>query len=295
MLYKDKNITPMLLSEEEKPFDSKDYLFEIKFDGIRALKYVKNKEIIIKNKRGLTITEKYPELNNIKANINKNCIFDGEIVLMQNGLPSFEKLQERVLLKDKKRIDYFSKNYPVTFICFDIIYENKNLIEVPLVKRKEILSKYQDTDLFVKSRVVDTNGIKLFNIIKKKGIEGIVAKLKSSKYYPNKRSDEWIKIKNWKEEDFLIGAYKEEEFVASLVLCRKENNKLKFVSKVTVGKKTNDFKLIRKCNKSKNNFIDFDDKDYIFIEPKLTCTITFMEHTKNNHLRHPIFKGIRTD
>lgn len=294
-IYESKNIKPMLLNEVDKPFDDEKYLYEIKFDGIRAILYVNKDEIIIKNKSCLILNEVYPELINIKENIKKKCIFDGEIVLMLDGKPSFQKLQERALLKNKRKIKYFENNFPVTFVCFDILYENKNLTNLELTKRKEILSKYQDTEYFVKSRVVENEGTKLFRFVKKQDLEGIVAKLKTSKYLIGERTDNWIKIKNIKEGDFIIGAYQEKEHVASIILGRWEDNKLYYVSKVVVGKKKKDYKLIKSCKKIKNKFIDFDDPNYIYIEPKYTCTINFLEKTKDNHLRHPVFKRIRID
>ena len=292
-LYNKKDIKPMLLHEINKPFDNKDYLFEIKFDGIRAIIYVNKNDIVIKNKRGFILNEVFPELLEIQKNIKKDCIFDGEIVLMKDGKPSFEKLQERVFLKDKKKIELFKKNYPVTFVCFDILYENKNLIELPLIKRKEILTKYIDTEYYVKSRTIDTNGKELFKLIKKNNLEGIVAKLKTSKYYPGIRSKEWIKIKNVKDEDFYICGYKESDNVISVLLGEKIGNKYRFISKVLVGKKRKDYELIKSCRKCKNYFDNFED--YIFIKPIYKCTIEYLEKTKNNHLRHPVFKGIRTD
>lgn len=293
-IFKDKNIKPMLLQEIDKPFDDKNYLFEMKFDGIRAIMYVSPKEIVIKNKRGFIINEVFPELLNIKKNIKKECIFDGEIVLMQDDKPSFSKLQERALLKDKKRIEYYMNNYPVTFVCFDILYENKNLMDLPLIKRKEILSKYKDNEYFVKSRVVDTKGKELFKFIKKCDLEGIVAKLKSSEYIPGIRSGEWIKIKNIKDEDFYICGYEERENVLSVILGEKVGKKYRFISKVVVGKGRKDYELIKDCEKCKNYLEDFNE-NYIFIKPKYKCTIEYLEKTKNNHLRHPVFKGIRMD
>lgn len=294
-LFIDKNVKPMLLHETEKPFNDKDYIFELKFDGTRTLIYVSPKEIIIKNKRGFILNDTYPELLNIKNMVKKKCIFDGEIILMDNGLPSFKKLQERALLKDKIKISYYKDNFPVTFVCFDILYEDKNLIDLSLIERKKILSKYPDIDYFVKSRITEENGIELFNITRKMDLEGIVAKKKDSKYLINKRSKDWLKIKNLKEADFYIGAYKEEKIVASLVLCQKIKNKLKFVSKVTIGKKRNDFKLIKSCKSTNNNFIDFNEDGYTYIIPKYKCTVLFVETTKNGHLRQPTFKSIRID
>ena len=292
--FKDKDIKPMLLHEENKPFDDENYLFEMKFDGIRALMYVSSKEIVIKNRKGFIVNDTFPELLEIQKYVNKECIFDGEIVLMQDDKPSFSKLQERALLKNKKRIEYFRNNYPVTFVCFDILYENKNLMNLPLINRKEILSKYDDNDLFVKSRVVDTKGKELFKFIKKNNLEGIVAKLKSSEYIPGIRTKEWIKIKNVHIEDFYICGYKDGDDVISVLLGEKVGKKYRFVSKVVVGKKRKDYELIMSCSEC-NNYLDIDFEEYKFIKPKYKCTIEFLERTNSNHLRHPVFRGIRTD
>ena len=293
-VFKDKNIKPMLLHEENKPFDDEDYLFEMKFDGIRALIYVSPKEIIIKNRKGFVVNDTFPELLEIQKNIKKECIFDGEIVLMQDDKPSFSKLQERALLKNNKKIEYFRDNFPVTFVCFDILYENKDLMNLPLIRRKEILSKYDDNNLFVKSRVVDTKGKELFKFIQKNDLEGIVAKLKTSEYIPGVRTKEWIKIKNVHMEDFYICGYKDGEDVISVLLGEKVGKKYTFVSKVVVGKKIKDYELIKSCSECKN-YLGVDFKEYKFIKPKYKCTIEFLERTNSNHLRHPVFRGIRTD
>lgn len=293
-VFKDKNIKPMLLHEENKPFDNEDYLFEMKFDGIRALIYVSPEEIVIKNRKGFIVNDTFPELLEIQKYVKKECIFDGEIVLMQDNKPSFSKLQERALLKNKKRIEYFKDNFPVTFVCFDILYENKDLMQLPLIKRKEILSKYDDNDLFVKSRVVDTKGKDLFKFIKKNDLEGIVAKLKTSKYVPSVRTKDWIKIKNVHMEDFYICGYKDGDDVISVLLGEKVGKKYRFVSKVVVGKKRKDYELIMSCSESKN-YLDVDFDEYKFIKPKYKCTIEFLERTNSNRLRHPVFRGIRTD
>ena len=293
-VFKDKNIKPMLLYEENKPFNDEKYLFEMKFDGIRALIYVSPKEIVIKNRKGFVVNDTFPELLEIQKYVNKECIFDGEIVLMQDNKPSFSKLQERALLKNKKRIEYFKDNFPVTFVCFDILYENKDLMDLPLLKRKEILSKYDDNDLFVKSRVVDTKGKELFKFIKKNNLEGIVAKLKTSEYIPGIRTKEWIKIKNVLMEDFYICGYKDGDDVISVLLGEKVGKKYRFVSKVVVGKKRKDYELIMSCSESKN-YLDVDFDEYKFIKPKYKCTIEFLERTNSNRLRHPVFRGIRTD
>src|SRR5690554_6010020 len=94
-----QDLSPMLFYESE-PFDSIDYLYELKFDGIRALAYLDNDKTIIKNKRHKDVTNKYPELNNLHLNSNYRCIIDGEIIVMNNGVPDFYKIQKRSLLQD---------------------------------------------------------------------------------------------------------------------------------------------------------------------------------------------------
>ena len=290
-----KSIKPMLLIEQEKVFNDKDYLYEIKFDGIRALLYIDSDSVTIKNRKTYDMTKLYPELNILKKIVgNKKCIFDGEIVVMDNGKPSFSKLQERSHLKDLKKIKYFEDNYPVTFVCFDILYENNDLTNKTLLERKKILSKYKDNDYFVKTKIFD-DGIKLFKSVKKLDLEGIIAKKKNSTYTIGERVNDWIKIKNIKDDDYYIGGYldKDDSFVISLLIGEYKDNKFKFVSKVTLGKKKDDYKIIKKAKVCKSKFLDFDNPEYTYIEPTIKCTVSFLEKTKSGHLRHPIFKNIK--
>ena len=287
-LLEDKSIKPMLLKEFKEPFNDKEYLYEIKFDGIRALIFVSKDEIIIKSRNGKILNDYFPELLNIKDNITKKCIFDGEIIVMEDNKPSFKKVQERLLIKNKRKIDYHIANNPSSFICFDILYENKNLTDLSLIKRKEILNKYKDTNIFIKSRVYD-EGIKLFEIIKQSNLEGIVAKKKNSKYEINKRSINWLKIKNVKEDIFYICGYKEKNNIVSILLCDKNYI---YIGKIIIGKNSNEFNLIKKCKKINNRLKDFSDKSYTYIDFLYKCEVEYLEKTRNNHLRHPILKKI---
>ena len=159
----------MLLKEEEKVVQDKEFLYEIKFDGIRALIYVSKNSFKILSRKGNDLTNKYPELKKKKKIVGDHqVIFDGEIIATNNGLPSFSLLQQRNRIK--KVIDEIIEEIPVTFIAFDILYDNKNLMSESLLNRKKILEKYNDTNYFIKSKVYD-NGINLFKMIKKVGLE----------------------------------------------------------------------------------------------------------------------------
>ena len=125
------------------------------------------------------------------------------------------------------------------FVCFDILYDGTLLINLSLEERKEILEKYEDNDIFIKSKYIKKDGKKLFNIVKKMNMEGIVAKKINSKYQINERSNDWLKIKNYQKGEFVVLGYinKENSYVISLLLGERLKGKLKYVGKVSLGKK----------------------------------------------------------
>lgn len=275
----------MLLAEIPFCFESK-YLYEIKFDGIRALVYVSKKEISIRTRNNVDVTHLFPELDGIKNIVGRDfCIFDGEIVLFDKGKPSFSSLQKRLRIKSTERIKEASLDNPVQFVVFDIIYQNKDLTNKTLVERKKILDKYKDTDYFVKSKVY-SNGKELFAFVKKMGLEGIVAKEKTSNYYVNKRSNVWIKLKNYQIDEFYIGGYVKNSTSYSLLLGEKKNNKLYYVGKIKVSNNKDITKEVLAKEKRSNPFCNYKD-DGIFIEPNIKITINYLEKTKSNMLRHP--------
>ena len=237
-LWKNRNWSPMLLKELNKPFNSKEHIFEIKFDGIRAIIFANKKEIIIKSRNKTDLTNLFPELQSIKKIVNKNVIFDGEIIYFDKNKESFNKLQKRIHLKNRKKILNEAKNNPVTFIAFDILYENKNLTNLPLIKRKIILNEYNDNDNFIKIKYIDEYGINVFKSTKQFKLEGIVAKHKNGKYYINQRTDEYIKIKNIKSDKFIIGGYEiKKNNILSLALGEFKNNSFLHVGNASITKK----------------------------------------------------------
>ena len=283
-----KDIKPMLLGEVDEVFDSKEYLYEVKYDGIRVLVFVSKDKIVIRSRYGIDITGLFPEMKVLCKMVKDDVIFDGEIIMLDNNKVSFSKLQKRIHLKNKKTIEFLSKTNSVQKICFDVIYEGKDLINLNLLERKDILNKYKDNDVFIKSTYVIEEGTKLFNAIKKLDMEGIVAKKINSKYLVNERSDNWLKIKNYKGEDFIKLGYinKEESHVISLVLGEYLNKKIVYVGKVILGKKRSLADKILKMKKSKG-VVEIKDKDVIYIKPEIKCFVKYLERTDNGLLRQP--------
>lgn len=287
-----EKFSPMLLAEIDKPFNSKDYIYEIKYDGVRVLVYVSPKKIKIINRNLNDMTYLFPELDVLKNKVTKKVIFDGEIISEKDGKPSFSKLQERLHLKNKSKIKKLSMEEPITLVAFDILYEDKNLIDLPLIQRKNYLNKYEDDDLFIKSFYVEEKGKELFKKIQKLDLEGIIAKKKNGKYYINTRCDEWTKIKNFKCEEFYICGYniKKSEYVISILLGEYVNNKLMYVGSCSLSKKNPLYEKIINSKIIKNQFENYKDKGS-FIKPIFKIKINYMERTKDNHLRQPFVKN----
>ena len=292
-LFNNHSWTPMLLEEIAKPFNNSNYLFEIKFDGIRALIFANPKKVMIYNRHAIEITNLFPELQDIKKLVKKETVFDGEIVLFKDGMPSFLNLMRRVHLSDVKKINYLSVNNPVVFVAFDILYEGSSLINYTLIHRKKILDKYQDSLVFQKAFYILNDGVKLFKSVKKLRLEGIVAKKIDSKYLINTRCDNWLKIKNWIEDRFVIGGYvlKNNLPTISLLLGEFKNHRLYYVGKVVMAKKNSFYKILLKESLCKNYFEDYFEVGN-FIKPIYYCMVKYLQRTDNNHLRQPILKAI---
>lgn len=229
-LFEDKNISPMLLSQEFAPFDSEYYIFELKLDGIRCIAYLDSNYVLLQNKRYKVLNDIYPELMDICSCVDKKCILDGELVCIdERGKPNFQNLQQRALLADAFKIRLKMDKFKVSFVAYDILYlGDKDLTSLPLVERKKILEKaVRENDKLSISRYIDKFGKKLFELTKRQGLEGIVAKLKTSTYQIGKRSKDWIKIKNLIDEDFYICGYilDDKGNIKDLALCKEVNGK----------------------------------------------------------------------
>lgn len=289
-----KFVAPMLLDEIEQPFNSKDYIYELKFDGVRTILHTGKNTFKLFGRRKTDFTNLYPELKEIQKSIKHDCIFDGEIVTFVKGVPSFLKLQERTHAKKKEKIKSLVEQVPVVFMVFDILYlDGVDLTNKSLMERKKLLDSFSDTETFIKVKYVEEKGKELFKKVKKMNFEGIVAKKKDSVYEIGERVESWIKIKNLKEEKFFVGGYfeKNENAVISLYLGEYRKNKFCFVGKVSMGKKQKLYEVIKNANVIKKSpFVDFEEKECKYIKPTIEVTIAYLERTNTNHLRQPIFK-----
>jgi bifunctional non-homologous end joining protein LigD len=299
-LFEDKNISPMLLHEVKEPFDDKEYIYELKLDGIRCIAYIDTNSVVLQNKRFKDLTEIYPELSEVNKCVKKKVILDGELVVLTDGKPDFYALQKRSLMGDKFKRSLAARKKPVQFVAYDILYsDSKVLTDRPLMERKEILSKEiaEKNNLSI-SRYIEKYGIAFFNLAKQEELEGIVAKKKDGKYHIGKRTHDWIKIKVMQDEDLIILGYQpdDEGNVKDLILgYYDEKDKLQCRGKVYLGISKEEKKVIleyAKRNKVTKPWFE-KYKEAIWIKPELIGTAHFMHETENGGMRQPVWKGLR--
>ncbi|MCM1439747.1 MAG: DNA ligase [Roseburia sp.] len=301
-MFEEKNISPMLLHEVKVPFDNKDYIYELKLDGIRCVAYIEPNSVTLQNKRFKDLSPIYPELSDMCKSVNKRVILDGELVVLTNGKPDFYALQRRSLMTDSFRISLASKKNPVQFAAYDILYyDGKDLTDKPLMERKAILSKAvkEGNNLSI-SRWIEKNGIAFFELSKKENLEGIVAKKKDGLYHIGKRTHDWIKIKVMQDEDLLVLGYQPDEDgkVKDLILgYYDDKGVLKCRGKVFLGISKEEREIISRF--AKNNTVKkpwFDKyKNAVWLKPRLVGTAHFMHETESGGMRQPVWKGLRED
>lgn len=298
-LFEEKNISPMLLNEVKQPFDSEEYIFELKLDGIRCIAYLSPYSVSLRNKRNKELIDIYPELKKANECVKTQCVLDGELVVLSNGKPDFYSLQERSLLKDPLKIELASKRKPVSFVAYDILYCNgRDVTGLPQTDRKEILSEnVKECNGISVSRWIEKHGVSFFELTKQQGLEGVVAKKKNGTYKIGKRASEWIKIKVMQEEDLHVVGYVPDSYgnVKDLILSSQENSIYKNRGKVYLGVSEQERKFIRNFAKSHKTEIPYfpDIKNAVWLNPPLKGTVVYMHKTQSGALRQPVWKGLK--
>ena len=301
-----KLVKPML-AFPAKPFDSKDFLMEIKYDGTRGIAYIDKNEKIVRllNRRSKFFEYRYPELMNLYEQINaKRVILDGEVVVFQNGKPNFYLLEEREQSENKARIELLSKIYPAVYVVFDILHiDGEDLLEKPLIERKKVLEEIlEESDLCINSKYIFEKGKELFRRVKKNGLEGIIAK-KISSTYQQKRSADWLKIKANNTIDAVIIGYttSEKEELSALILGVYHKGKMRYIGRVGTGfdeeKKASLLEKLKHAKKAKYE-IEMSlepGRKAFFVEPELVAEVKYLELTRDNMLRAPSFIRLRED
>lgn len=298
-IFAEKGIKPMLIGEQREAFDSQQYIYEIKLDGIRCIAYLDSAGTDLRNKRDKKLISHVPELADIHRQITGTCILDGELFVLKDGKTDFYEIQKRVMMTDPFKIRLAGARYPASFVAYDILYRNGELLtELPLMKRKELLdASFRENERISVSRYVESDGRRLFQLAKEQGLEGIVAKKKDSRYYFDKRTREWIKSKVMDTEDCVICGYlQKENNRTSLILGQYGENGLVYRGHVTLGVS---LRALREHGYRKRDSAPFSEvprgnEGAVWLEPELVCIVESMPTDKDS-FRQPVFRGIRDD
>ena len=298
---------PMLATLIDEPFDDPQWLFEIKWDGYRAICTVHEDgtmELVSRN--GLDLLKKFPELSALaNAWTTLPIIVDGEIVSLDSqGRSSFQRLQES--LTNRRAGAGKGKRPPLTFAAFDLLYaDGKDLRKTPLEERKALLERaIADTDLVLYSKHVAGKGCALFAQAQAKQLEGIIGK-RADSLYVERRTRDWVKIKAQLMQECVIGGFTEPRGsrtgFGALLLGLYDGNDLYYVGHVGTGFNTNllksltaDLKKIERKTSPFANRVDSNTKAH-WVDPKLVGQIRFTEWTRDGYLRQPAFLGLRLD
>lgn len=314
-------ITPMLATLVDEPFDGNEWLFEVKFDGYRALAYIEDDEVRYVSRNQNEMTGDFPELAALPKQVRAgSCVLDGEICALDaDGRPSFSLMQQRTGFEPgraKKRTR--DPEIAIVYYIFDVLYvDGYSLLRVDLEKRKDVLAQLlQPNARFRLSEHFPEKGLQLFAAAKAQHLEGIVAKRRSS-CYVTKRSRDWLKIKSTMTQECVIGGYTEprgaRENFGSLVLgLYDENGKLVPVGQAGSGftHKTHAemWQRLKKLETSESPFAFKPDstRGVHYVRPELVAEIKFVEWTHEGakpkrgktaglKMRAPVFQGLRYD
>ena len=299
----------MLATLVNEPFDKDGWLYEVKWDGYRAVAIVDNGKVSLQSRNNKSFNEKFYPVTQQLERMKKRMIIDGEIVVLdENGLSNFSMLQNW-------RSDADGELY---YYVFDILWlEGKELISLPLSERKKILQKtVKENGLLRISQAFEESGIKFFETAKKMGLEGIIAKKNDSVYLPGLRSQEWLKIKANKRQEMVIGGYTINDDTAkqfsSLLVGVFEGKEFVYTGKVGTGFNDSTQKNILQKLKplliKKPAFTEIPDINKpsrfrpnpphataYWVKPKIVCEVSYAEMTNDGVMRHPSFEGLRID
>jgi bifunctional non-homologous end joining protein LigD len=303
------DVLPMLATLADRPSEEEGWMYEVKWDGYRALSYLDNGNVDIRSRNNKPFNKKFYPIYNELLNWKVNALFDGEIIVINNkGLPDFNALQTWRSEADGELVYYL----------FDMLWlEGISLMNVPLRERRKLLEAIAPKSGMVRlSENFDISGEEFFALADKMGLEGIVAKKATSLYVPDVRSKEWLKIKTEKHQEVVIAGYTKNENtsrkISALLLGIYDQDELVFIGPVGTGFTTKmqddilqrlkpletkkcPFREIPEYNKPSRFRPNPPPAEVTWVKPRLVAEISYRSVSSDGSLRHPSFRGIRDD
>lgn len=304
-----KTLSPMLATLVDKPFHDDGWVYEVKWDGYRAVSFVQAGQVNILSRNNKSFDEKFYPIRMALESWNVNAVVDGEIVVLDDkGLSDFSALQNWRSEADGHLLYY----------VFDLLWlDGSDLTDLPLALRKELLKEIMpDHELIRFSETFQVSGTEIYERAEALGLEGIIAKKIDSVYSPGHRSTDWLKIKVKKRQEVVIGGYTRNEdstkLFSSILVGVYEGDTLVYTGKVGTGFthemqkdmlkqfdsrviKKSPFDIVPDVNKPSRFRPDPPSATATWLKPELVCEVSFSEMTSDGVMRHPSFEGMRDD
>ena len=299
-------ITPMKAALAKTPPRGDEWLFEVKWDGVRAVCFIDQESLRLVSRTGHSCEKQYPELSVIPHYIAASqAILDGEIAALdEKGVARFELIQPRITQSDANAISHMARSRPVVYFAFDLLYLNGyDLRQVPLSERKQLLEAIlTPTGVLRYSEHFPGAGEAMLQAAQETGIEGLMAKRAASRY-ESRRSSDWIKIKIVERQEFVICGFTagERDHFGALVLGLYDNGKLTWAGNVGTGFDQKTMAVLRqKLDPLTEQGSPFPDapkvgKDVTWVKPELVAEVKFANWTGEGRLRAPVYLGLRPD
>jgi len=293
-------IKPMLARAVEKPFDDKNWVFEVKYDGYRTISVINPDQVNLFSRNQLSFDKNFKAIADELTKIDHVAVLDGEIVIEDETDRSDFQLLQNYIKTGKGKLKYY---------VFDILnLDGNNTTGLSLLQRKELLEillRKFPLSKVIYSQHIQEKGISFYESATKKGLEGIMAKKANSQYRAGKRSGDWLKIRISQQQEAIIIGLTESKttrsYFGALLLAQYDRKKLRFIGKCGTGFTEENIKEL--YEQFEPYFIEESPiKDKValadkvkWLKPKFVCQVKFTEWTQDHLLRHPVFQGLRVD
>jgi len=304
-----EHVKPMLARTGALPKDDHKWAYEIKWDGVRGIAYIDGGRLRLEARTGRDITSRYPELRELgRALAGRQAVLDGEVVAFDaDGRPSFQKLQGRMHLTSEHAVRRLSQSDPVHYVVFDLLWlDGRSLMELPYTERREQLVELGLSGPTWRTPANHAgDGAAMLEASRAQGLEGIIAKRLDCGYTPGRRSPGWVKVKNVRETDVVIGGWlpgegKRSGRLGALVVGFYEDGELKYAGRVGTGFDEAELnrlgRLFEGLSRDDSPFSGRQPpRETHFVDPVLIAHVGYGEWTQTRTLRHPRYLGLRDD
>ncbi len=295
----------MLAARRSEPFVDPDWIFELKWDGVRALLGWDGATVALHSRAGNNISARYPELSGFRA--DRPLVLDGEIVALDDrGRPSFERLQQRMNLSGVREVAAAAIAVPISYVAFDMLFDSGDITDESWEVRRARLDALDLPPPFVPSTVVQSDPTALWALVEERGFEGIMAKRRGSRYRTGARSADWLKITRFRQVRAMVGGYLPGDGArslafGSLLLGLWDAGSLRWIGAVGSGFGETALRAIRETL----DVLEVADSPFgidpdlpgnaVWVEPRLVALVQYKEYTDAGRLRGPSFGGFTDD